>query len=614
MRIDVRARRDRSARCRFRVDSSRDERLGLAVTAPGAAFTGDRLSFDVILEARGTWSRRIRLAPTTRAGRVRDRRDIRCVRQSSTPARRFLAWQSRIPVPSLEDDAIERVILQSQLRPRLAAHLRPVASRARRRRRGRAVVHGAVRPRLAPHRADVAAGRPHARPRHAAHARRPAGHPSGCRLRGAARSHPARGTARRHDEPRARRRLASTTARPTRRRSSSWSSASSRRWGGLPDDADDLHRGRRPGARVDRALRRPRRRRLRGVRAAQRARPRQPGVEGLVGRHHVRRRVARSRAHRALRGAGLRVRGVPRARDASRAFRGDDALAAEWDGAGGRPQARVQRAVLAARPGLLRARPRRGQATRRFAAPRTWATACGRASSTTTRPAQVAERLLSDQLFTGWGVRTLASDMGAYNPASYHNGSVWPHDNAIVAAGLMRYGFVEEANRIVVRDVRGGDALRRPAPRAVLRIRTRAVPRAGLVSGVLLTAGLGRRDARSRCSAPRSASTRRCPRATSGSRRRHPSTSATSTCATCRSRAPGSPWTPHAMAPRSSAFRPASPCTRCHALYRLRCPFEGTRHENRHHRTTVDPHPADRVRRHRVVHRHAGPRAARGRA
>jgi glycogen debranching enzyme len=60
----------------------------------------------------------------------------------------------------------------------------------------------------------------------------------------------------------------------------------------------------------------------------------------------------------------------------------------------------------------------------------------------------VAERLLSPEMFSGWGVRTLASDMGAYNPASYHNGSVWPHDNAIVAAGLLRYGFVDEAQRI----------------------------------------------------------------------------------------------------------------------------------------------------------------------
>ena len=59
----------------------------------------------------------------------------------------------------------------------------------------------------------------------------------------------------------------------------------------------------------------------------------------------------------------------------------------------------------------------------------------------------VAEKLMSPQMFSGWGVRTLASDMGAYNPASYHNGSVWPHDNAIIAAGLVRYGFVEEAQR-----------------------------------------------------------------------------------------------------------------------------------------------------------------------
>ncbi|MFC5788650.1 amylo-alpha-1,6-glucosidase [Agromyces tardus] len=66
------------------------------------------------------------------------------------------------------------------------------------------------------------------------------------------------------------------------------------------------------------------------------------------------------------------------------------------------------------------------------------------------KAAQVADRLLSDEMFTGWGVRTLAADMGAYNPASYHNGSVWPHDNAIVAAGLMRYGFVEHAQRIAV--------------------------------------------------------------------------------------------------------------------------------------------------------------------
>ncbi|AOT03375.1 amylo-alpha-1,6-glucosidase [Arthrobacter sp. U41] len=60
----------------------------------------------------------------------------------------------------------------------------------------------------------------------------------------------------------------------------------------------------------------------------------------------------------------------------------------------------------------------------------------------------VAERLMLPEMFTGWGIRTLASDMGAYNPVSYHNGSVWPHDSALVATGLMRYGFVDDAQRI----------------------------------------------------------------------------------------------------------------------------------------------------------------------
>jgi len=62
----------------------------------------------------------------------------------------------------------------------------------------------------------------------------------------------------------------------------------------------------------------------------------------------------------------------------------------------------------------------------------------------------VARHLVSREMFTGFGVRTLASSMGAYNPVSYHNGSVWPHDNAIIAGGLMRYGFTAEAQRIAL--------------------------------------------------------------------------------------------------------------------------------------------------------------------
>ena len=61
----------------------------------------------------------------------------------------------------------------------------------------------------------------------------------------------------------------------------------------------------------------------------------------------------------------------------------------------------------------------------------------------------VARRLLSDSSFSGWGIRTLDTEMRAYNPVSYHNGSVWPHDNAICAAGLARYGCWDEAHRVV---------------------------------------------------------------------------------------------------------------------------------------------------------------------
>jgi glycogen debranching enzyme len=61
----------------------------------------------------------------------------------------------------------------------------------------------------------------------------------------------------------------------------------------------------------------------------------------------------------------------------------------------------------------------------------------------------VARMLLSDHMFSGWGVRTLSKNTGGYNPVSYHCGGVWPHDNAICAAGLMRYGFVDEAHRVM---------------------------------------------------------------------------------------------------------------------------------------------------------------------
>lgn len=59
--------------------------------------------------------------------------------------------------------------------------------------------------------------------------------------------------------------------------------------------------------------------------------------------------------------------------------------------------------------------------------------------------AQLVATLMGPTMFTGFGIRTLGSDAAAYNPASYHNGSVWPHDTTIAAAGMARYGFRREA-------------------------------------------------------------------------------------------------------------------------------------------------------------------------
>jgi glycogen debranching enzyme len=64
------------------------------------------------------------------------------------------------------------------------------------------------------------------------------------------------------------------------------------------------------------------------------------------------------------------------------------------------------------------------------------------------KAARVGRDLTTQDLFSGWGVRTVASDASLYNPMSYHNGTVWPHDCSIVAAGLARYGMSKSAGRI----------------------------------------------------------------------------------------------------------------------------------------------------------------------
>jgi glycogen debranching enzyme len=66
------------------------------------------------------------------------------------------------------------------------------------------------------------------------------------------------------------------------------------------------------------------------------------------------------------------------------------------------------------------------------------------------RVESVVAHLADDAMFSGWGIRTLAAGQDVYNPIEYHNGTVWPHDTALIAAGLARYGRRQDANRLAV--------------------------------------------------------------------------------------------------------------------------------------------------------------------
>jgi glycogen debranching enzyme len=65
--------------------------------------------------------------------------------------------------------------------------------------------------------------------------------------------------------------------------------------------------------------------------------------------------------------------------------------------------------------------------------------------ATKDRAAATVRRLMRDDMFTGWGIRTMSSESTGYNPLEYHNGTVWPHDTALIAHGMRRYGFHDEA-------------------------------------------------------------------------------------------------------------------------------------------------------------------------
>lgn len=69
--------------------------------------------------------------------------------------------------------------------------------------------------------------------------------------------------------------------------------------------------------------------------------------------------------------------------------------------------------------------------------------------ATTDKAKQLAATLLSNDSFSGWGIRTISKMESNYNPMSYHNGAVWPHDNALIMLGLSRYGLQTETNQVI---------------------------------------------------------------------------------------------------------------------------------------------------------------------
>ncbi len=218
------------------------------------------------------------------------------------------------------------------------------------------------------------------------------------------------------------------------------------------------------GARVDRPLRRPRRRRLRRVREALAARARQPVVEGLARLAALPRRQDRAHADRAVRGAGLRLRReAAHGRDRARGL------------------ARPRRSAIGS---TARRRSCGERSTTRTGSTSAVATTRSRSTATSSRvdsmcsnmghllwsgivPAEradaVVDQLMGEAMWSGWGVRTMSVDDAAYNPLAYHNGTVWPHDNSLIALGLARYRRWPEAQRIVQRVLEAAAPPRPPA-------------------------------------------------------------------------------------------------------------------------------------------------------
>ncbi len=438
-----------SGRLRFESPRGADG-IGVVVSAREAAPRGDRLAFDVALPPRGTWTQYVRVVPSAHGEEIRMSADTTgsITVSDSAPARRFLAWQSGTPVPSLEDDAVERTIRQSNrdlgsLRIFDPAH---------------------------PERAVIAAGVPWFMalfgrdslltsymalpldPTLALGTLQTLADQQGTKFDAASEEQPGRIL---HEV-----RLGATTNLALGGETVYYGTVDATplfvvvlgelaRWGGLPDeDAGELIRAadralewiERDGDRDDDGF-------VEYARLNDFGLVNQGWKDSWDGINFADGTLAE--APIALCEVQGYVYAAYLARAMLAAYRGDDAAAGRWS-----ERADVLKAAFNERFWM----PDLGLFAVALDRDKRPVNACASNMGhclwsgivDDDKAEAVAARLLSDEMFTGWGVRTLASSMGAYNPASYHNGSVWPHDNAIIAAGLMRYGFVEEANRVVL--------------------------------------------------------------------------------------------------------------------------------------------------------------------
>ena len=112
-------------------------------------------------------------------------------------------------------------------------------------------------------------------------------------------------------------------------------------------------------------------------------------------------------------------------------------------------------------------------------APRNAGTPCSRASRRRIARGASPPACSTADFFAGWGIRTVAASEVRYNPMSYHNGSIWPHDNALIALGFDRYGLKEAVLQVLTAMFEASGYVDLRGCRTVLRLRAAARPAHG---------------------------------------------------------------------------------------------------------------------------------------